>query len=747
VDAAPAAAQRAAQPAVQQQRPIPADAYASEEARELVRLARIRRAMVDRRIEAYEATVIERISAGLGLGVAERLLYRRETASRVNWTADTVRIEVLGAREVLPGWSAAPHVPAALAQWLPGVAFDPVDSEMLLRLDNSILRHPLVAGSEADYRFAAGDSTVVRLPDGRVVRLRELRITPRRQDPNLIAGSFWLDLDTHAVVQAYFRLARGVDSRRGDDIGPPLMPTRMELEYIAIDYGLWEQRWWLPRTLAAAGVLESGPFRVPVRFERRYDDYRVTGTPIDLATLPDPPAEARQRLCRPRTALWVRGGTAAEDYPARVDTVRVRQPARAPPDTGAAAPAVPAVHPAPAAHPAPAEPADTARDCDRVFLVARPAAPELLASELLPGGIYDRAFPALNFQELETIAERLRRIPATPWSAPQPVLQYGLADGLARYNRVEGLSVGVRPRVDFGPAWLGGEFRVGTAGGELGAQLGAGIRVRGHEAGMALYRRLDVTDVAAQPFGIGSSLGALLLGRDDHDYFRATGAELTLRPALTRAQWYELRLFGERQQAVAVRTDFHLLRLAGDRHGFRPNIAASTADQFGAVLRLRASGAGSPRAPRWAGALELHGEAGDYAFARPAVLLRGTLPIARLLAAGIELRGGTTFGAAPVQRAWQLGGVSTVRGYAFGAATGDTYWTARGEAAFGPPFVRLVLFGDMGWAGPRDAPGTVQPLRSAGVGLGVFDGVFRIDIARAERPRAWRAYLRLNGLL
>ena len=45
---------------------VPADAYADAAAREMVRLARIRRAMVDRRIEAYETTVVERISAGLG---------------------------------------------------------------------------------------------------------------------------------------------------------------------------------------------------------------------------------------------------------------------------------------------------------------------------------------------------------------------------------------------------------------------------------------------------------------------------------------------------------------------------------------------------------------------------------------------------------------------------------------------------------------------------------------------------------
>src|SRR5690606_9841154 len=92
------------------------------------------------------------------------------------------------------------------------LAFDPGDPQMLLRVDTTAIRHPLAEGGEAHYRFASGDTTVIRLPDGRTVRLRELRILPRRRDPQLIRGSFWLDAETHAVVQAYFRLARAFDA-------------------------------------------------------------------------------------------------------------------------------------------------------------------------------------------------------------------------------------------------------------------------------------------------------------------------------------------------------------------------------------------------------------------------------------------------------------------------------------------------------------------------------------------------------
>lgn len=708
-----------------------ATAYADGQARDLVRLARIRRSMVDRRIEAYETTVTERMSAGLGMGIGERLLYRRETASRVNWTVDTVRIDVLGAREVVPTFTAGVQVPAGIARSMPSVAFDPVDSEMLLRLEGSNVRHPLATGSEEHYRFAAGDSTVIRLPDGRAVRLRELRIIPRRQDPELMAGSFWLDMDTHAVVQAYFRMARPVDSRRGDDVGPPMLPTRMELDYIAIDYSLWDQRWWLPRTIAAQGTAQMGPFRVPVRFERRYDDYTVQGAAVDLATLPDMPGDIPARPCRPPVVFAVQVGTGADTAAAvaRTDTVPMRRP-RPAADTTAA-------------------PVDTAAAaaCDRVFVVNRPPNPELLASEWLPGDIYAGGSPVLTPGELDALAERLRGLPAAPWTAARPTLQWGLGDGLVRYNRVEGLSVGVRPGFEAGPLRVDSEFRVGTASGEIGAQLGLGMTTRRLHTRLGGYRRLDVADVAQQPFGIGSTIGALVLGRDDVDYFRATGAELTFGPPPVQRQWYDLRLFAERQQAVAAETDFHLRRLADEERVLRPNMVADDADQAGATLRLRAAGQGGGRTPRWASEVELHGEAGDFQFARPALRLRSTMPLGRALSLGAEAAGGTTFGTAPVQRAWQLGGPATIRGYDFGAASGETFWTARGEVGVGMPFARLILFGDAGWAGDRDQLSAGRPLRSAGVGVGLLDGIFRLDVARGAAPGGWKVHLRLDGIL
>jgi hypothetical protein len=710
------------------------DAYLDDAARDLVRDARNRRRLVDNRILSYGATAHERVSVSLRAGIGERLLLRRETASRIDWTRDTVRVHVLAAREVLPVVKAATQIPAGLPGYMPSLAFDPVDSEMLLRFDTSGIRNPLAAGGEAHYRFAAGDSTVIRLPDGRQVKLRELRIMPRRRDPQLMNGSFWIDDATHAVVQAYFRLARAYDSRRdGDSRRSLLAPSlQAELDYIAIDYGYWDLRWWLPRTVAVHGVIRVAGIRMPMSYERRYDDYVIEGDPSGAVAERDEATPPRP--CRPRVRFVVNATAGAPDSArdearaeARADAraERRRQDARG--DT------VP-------------DPADA---CDRAFIVTTEPDAELMTSALLPADIYGGDSGVIDAAELRAIAERVRAIAPAPWQLMRPIVEAGpTGPGLLRYNRVEGVSIGARALLDFGVATAVAELRVGTAAGEVGALLGLtrpGAVVDGR---LAAYRRLDVVDVAAQPFTAGSSLGALLLGSDDNDYFRATGAELQLRPPDLRRQWWDMRLFAERQDAVSRQSGFSVPRLLGSDGVVRDNIAAAPATQFGATLRLRAAHGRDPSSIRVGAELEVHGEAGDYELVRPALRLRSTLPLGRRLSLGAEVAGGSGFGNVPPQRLWQVGGAGTLRGYEGASTRGESFWRARTELALGLPLARVALFGDAARAGPRAELFDTRPLRSAGVGVSVLDGLLRFDVARAlDAPRGWRLHVQLDSVL
>ncbi|MGH8436754.1 MAG: hypothetical protein ACRERX_20335, partial [Pseudomonas sp.] len=147
------------------QQPDSSNAFLDARARELLQLARARRDYVDRSITSYDATVKERLSVGLRLRLTDRLAYRRETASRVEWNrGGPINITALGAREVVPMAVPDPWVPGDL-DFLPGLAFDPMDADELLRIDDNVLRHPFAAGAEQDYRYQTGDTTTIRLSD------------------------------------------------------------------------------------------------------------------------------------------------------------------------------------------------------------------------------------------------------------------------------------------------------------------------------------------------------------------------------------------------------------------------------------------------------------------------------------------------------------------------------------------------------------------------------------------------------
>src|SRR5690606_33227879 len=104
---------------------------------------------------------------------------------------------------------------------------------------------------------------------------------------------------------------------------------------------------------------------------------------------------------------------------------------------------------------------------------------------------------------------------------------------------------------------------------------------------LGAYRRLLPVESGSRALGLGNSLTALLFGHDDADYYRALGVELTGAPTETSTQWYEWRLFAERQSAAAVETQFSIARLLDGDRRFRPNLRADDAELVGAALALR----------------------------------------------------------------------------------------------------------------------------------------------------------------
>jgi hypothetical protein len=701
------------------QSPADSTAYLDPVARRLVAAARARRETVDRSITAYRTTMRERIGAGVRALRRDRMLFRRELALRIEWRRDSVgRIDVIGARQAVPAARPQVELPEDLKGDVADYAFDPADDRLTVGVGGSNdpsdsgkdgrrvrLHHPLAPGSEADYRFATGDSSVLVFPGGRTIVLRELRVTPRRLDFRLMAGSFWIDEGSHAVVRALFRPARPFDleedaGEEGDEDLPGFVkPIRVEVRYITIDYGLWDGRWWLPRLIAFDGVATAGSWlQMPMRYERVYGDYEVTGDTTARRTPRSPPP------------------TATADSTARA---RCHEQAGVECVCRNGACLAFEVH----------IPTDTAA---------------LLTSVELPPAFAGVGDTLISAGEMQDLARGLGRLPSAPWQFRARPPRWGLA----RYNRVEGLALGARGELDFGRLQLDASARMALADGEPDLEVGLTRETGTARFRLAGYRRLDAVDPTAGSLGFGNSLGALLLGRDDGEYYRAGGVALTVTPAVTATQRFTLAVYAERQRGAAKRTDFSLPHLVHADHLFRPNIAADSADQLGAAVTLRAERGFDPEAPRWGAEVTLDGGAGTYGFGRGSATLRITTPLTPRLAGAVELAGGTSAGRVPVQSRWYLGGPNTLRGYGGGVTSGDAYWRARVEVATRNPAARLALFGDVGRAAPRERLSLARPLLGVGLGASFVDGLARLDLARALRsPTGWRLDLYMDAAL
>lgn len=163
--------------------------------------------------------------------------------------------------------------------------------------------------------------------------------------------------------------------------------------------------------------------------------------------------------------------------------------------------------------------------------------------------------------------------------------------------------------------------------------------------------------------------------------------------------------------------------------------------------------------------IELDGEAGtgaigDFGFTRALLVLQG-----ERAQAGAEwdwtarLALGAAGGDLPAQRLFLLGGRGTLPGYAFRTWGGDrvAWLEADVSRALVTPWVRIRAIGSMGWTDltsvgqpAADRFGVVQTAgtqASAGVGLGLFYDIMRIDLARGLDDGEWALFVSVNRAL
>ena len=737
------------------------DAFVDPDARALFWAAQANWRSVEQSVLRYQAVIRQRISAAIRAPLKDRVLYRDETAVRAFWDHEhDAVVQVLGARSQYPGQQTARS--EGELDWLDDLAFDePFDpggdrlffggSGIEFGSGNAV-EHPLATGADRRYRYESGDTLTLSLAGGRRLSVVQLDVLPREADIRLITGTLWIEPESGAPVRAIYRLSRQLDLVRDlDDLQEQeeegsfrlvpgvLKPWTFDLSMIAVDYSLWDFEVWLPRYMRAEGQARAGVVRLPIEMDVSYrmesvttraDVERTEAAGREAEPPPGPELVERHFETRAEAMAFVARLLSEEDG------VEYES----------------------------AEESDFARERD-AFIIAPRERSLVATSPQLPPPIWE---DAAGFRSDEEVAEYFRAladlpapdVPGVPWS-----LDWGLGGpGLIRYNRIEGLAGGLGFETALSASYaLRASALLGVSDRQPKARLDLERETLRRRFTLGLYRELTSTSPRAGHLGLGNSLSAVFLGRDEGEYFRAAGADLTWRPSAAARQWFEVRAYAERHSAVPTEAGFALFQMLDDGWDFRPNVTADEVDELGGEIRLSPWWGGDPYLMQVG--LELYGQAarrwpasgGDavHDYGRASAALRVAAPLSgRRWRLGVELAAGTTFGEATRQRSWFLGGTRSLRGHAPSALWGPSFGRGRVEVARTFDVGTLSLFTDAGWASyagrnvrsgdatggldSADAPDAPSPsptldqddlLFGVGVGASLLDGLMRADVS------------------
>ncbi|TMG81351.1 MAG: hypothetical protein E6H78_16990, partial [Betaproteobacteria bacterium] len=642
-------------------------AFKSPLARQLLERARSARMSQDSALLSYDATAYLRISAGMGFSKIgrDRLIFRHENVTRVRWHRDVgAWIDVRGARTAIPvapedaeketaddlndeDMTPLPYFPGQE----PLISFS--GSEVVkAQVDERDIVHPLAEGAEAYYTYEAGDSVTFRLPDARTIVLRELRVRPRQAKWNYVVGSMWFDARSGQLVRAAYRFSVPMDvwtvvaeedPTAQDEIPiwvkPLISPIHAQISAVAVEYGLYQGRFWLPRLRSAEGDAQVSFMHVPFKFEQSFRFASVNA----LDSLPPIPVEPPRP--RPPDSLseaardkWRDSVRAARRELRRAQRDSIKRGLK-PDDDPCANPDSSHV---------------TAREsyqgAEVKVAVRIPCDTRKLAtSPELPKSIYDKGEEIFGSKERDALVKEALAMGAQPpfsLGAVPPTLNWGLE--FLRFNRVEGLSAGALVEQPLGAGYTASLFgRIGHADLEPNAELSLArtnleTTIRGR-----VYNRLVAANDWGNPLSFGSSISALLFGRDEGFYYRATGAELTWERSRTALlSW---RLFAERERTAAMDNAWSF----GPR--FIPNIEARRASYAGIATRVVHAHGLDPEGFRLFTDLRAEGAVTDSAsgYGRGALDVTMTQGLGRLGVA-LTASGGTSAGTLPPQRRWYM---------------------------------------------------------------------------------------------
>ena len=708
----------------------PAPRYADSATALLIARARERHLQQDAAVHDYHATLVTRLDASIGRGAFARLapLLAEEQKSELAWQApNDVRVVTVGRRfrtvfqnaDVNSSWTRPWFIPRFLG-----------DSIRLLSGEDFPERaavHPLSAGAAAYYDYAINDSITLSLP-GRTVRAIGVRVTPIRADASLIAGELWLDAQTAETVRLSFvfvgkRLwvdsigpTRSDTARadRNDAMAQSILRVSADLEY-----GLYDQRYWLPYRQAVTLDVQLPWVKnlvVPVHFITTFSDVRVNqNPPITFTELPPDTTkhEGRRRRgpattqCGDSIAVGVRADRMADRTREGCVTVGAWVGGRFEVDV----------------------PRDSA-------LLAYKGWTDSLSFGQAPGD-------AERLEDIRRdVLSTLERLPDSLTGQRRFGLAFDRLTDIWRYNRAEGASLGLgyewRPGLPF--VSLLAKARYAFTDGRLQGSLTVRRDGLASRVEAVLFREMRDADRMAPGLTVANSITALSTARDDGDYVFMQGVQLgyqgVLGPEVDLT--LEVRLANESAPRRLAHNGF--TDAVGGSGVFPPN-GPVVAGQY-AVASAEVTGGGLGL--DWSAGLE--GTAIDRVGGRGWIAATAKTSPQGHLAVTASAWAGVSAGDSIPQREFRLGGVRTLRGYAAGAYRGGSAWTASLDLAWLRGGWSPILFLDVGQVAPRLIRFSGQPAFSFGAGVSLLGGILRVDAARPVAPAArWRFNLTLGA--
>jgi len=697
-----------------------ASGYADSATMALIARARERHRQQDAAVHDYRATLRTRLDADLGRGGFARFLpiAVEEQESELSWQApNDVKVVTVGRRfrtafrnaDINSSWTRPWFVPRFLG-----------DSIRLLSGEDFPERaavHPLSAGADAYYQYAITDSITVSLP-GRTVRAIGVRVTPTRAAASLIAGELWLDEATAETVRLSFvfigkRLwvdsigpTRGDTARadRSDALTQRILRVSAELEY-----GLFDQRYWLPFRQAVTLDIELPWFKnlaIPVHFITTFRNVHVNeNQPITFTELP---ADTTRHTSRRRRSDVTRRCAQDVTMGSKVD----------------------------------AEDSPTRQGCITVgswpggrFEVDVPPDSTLLAYQGWSDSLqFDLS--AADAERLgalrEDVLNSLERLPDSLTGRPKLALAFDRFTDIWRYNRAEGTSFGA-----------GYEWRTGLPFLSLLVKGRYAFTDRRVQGALTLRRnaptsRLDLTafremrdaDPLAPGLTFSNAFQAFWFARDDGDYVFMQGGEVGYQRPVGRAADLTLQArYGEESAPHRLAHD-GLNDLLGGDGVFPPNGPVLEGRYWVASAEL----GGGLRPFGWR--LGLEGTAGARTYGRGWVSATGRARLAPGLDVTASGWAGAGSGDSIPQRQFRLGGSKTLRGYPAGSLRGASAWAFGLDVGVTRGALAPVVFADAGQVAPHALHFAGQPAFSFGAGVSLLDGLVRLDAARPVAPKA-----------